>query len=108
MNVLVLGAAVSGIAAARLARSRGNHVAVYDQNARAVVGLREERFEVHSGAWSNLALRGVDLVVTSPGIPEHADAIRDTLDAGVRLVSEMEFAVRHLDVPYVVRLRAAS
>jgi UDP-N-acetylmuramoylalanine--D-glutamate ligase len=99
--VLVLGSAVSGIAAARLARRLGHDVEVYDRSARAVARLRGEGFTLHSGTWSGRALHDVDLVVTSPGIPEHADPVVGTLRAGIPLVSEMEFAARHLDAPYV-------
>jgi UDP-N-acetylmuramoylalanine--D-glutamate ligase len=101
VKVLVLGAAVSGIAAARLARRVGHDVEVYDQRARAVARLRGEGFALHSGTWSGRALHDVDLVITSPGIPEHADPITGTLRAGIPLVSEMEFAAGHLEAPYV-------
>ncbi len=101
MNLLVLGAAVSGIAAAHLARAQGHQVAVYDQSSEAVSRLRNQGFTLHSGAWSELVVRNVDLVVTSPGIPEHAAPIQAALNAETPLISEMEFAVRHLDAPYV-------
>ncbi|MDJ0960194.1 MAG: UDP-N-acetylmuramoyl-L-alanine--D-glutamate ligase [Acidimicrobiia bacterium] len=101
MNILVLGSAVSGIAAAHLARSRGHQVSVYDQSSHAVSRLRGDGFTLHSGTWSGLELRATDLVVTSPGIPEHAPPIQATIQSGIPLISEMEFAVRHLDAPYV-------
>lgn len=101
MNTLVIGAAVSGAAAARLARRLGHDVAVYDANDTAVAALRIDGFAAHSGAWSPRMLDGIDLVVTSPGVPPGAPPIADTLGSGTRLWSEMEFAARHLDAPYV-------
>ncbi|HEY5728080.1 MAG TPA: UDP-N-acetylmuramoyl-L-alanine--D-glutamate ligase, partial [Acidimicrobiia bacterium] len=55
----------------------------------------------HGGDWDRRLLDAVDLVVTSPGIPESAGPIVDTLAAGLPLVSELEFAASHLAVPYV-------
>jgi UDP-N-acetylmuramoylalanine--D-glutamate ligase len=101
VNVLVLGAAVSGRAAAALARRTGHHVAVYDAEAAAVAPLRDERYTVHSGAWDAGHLRRVDLVVTSPGIAEGAPPVADSLAAGVPLISELEFASRHLGCRYL-------
>lgn len=101
MRVLILGSAVSGRAAARLSRRLGHQVAVYDQSSRALVPLRDEGFQIHSGSWSTRLLRGVGLVVTSPGIPEHAPPIADTLEAGITLWSELEFGARNLSAPYL-------
>jgi UDP-N-acetylmuramoylalanine--D-glutamate ligase len=100
MKVLVLGAAVSGCAAARLGRSLGYGVAVYDRSQAALKELGAEQFAVHSGDWDATLLRNVALVVTSPGIPEHAPPVRDTLAAGIPLWSELEFAARQLQAPY--------
>lgn len=101
MNVLVLGAAVSGEAAARLARSLGHHVEIYDARAAALGDLRDEAFVVHSGSWTLDHLRGKDLVITSPGFPEHSGPITDTIAAGTALISELEFAARHLSCPII-------
>ena len=99
MKVLVLGAAVSGRAALDLARRLGHLTAVYDRRSEAVAALVGH--ETHSGTWHPGLLRGVELVVTSPGFPETSEPIRDTLAAGIPLLSELEFAARHLDAPYL-------
>ncbi len=102
MRTLVVGAAVSGRAAARLLRRLGREVRVYDRDPAALGELREEAFEVHNGAWARRLLRGVELVVTSPGVPEGAAPIRDALAAGIPVWSELELAASHLDgVPLV-------
>jgi len=101
MKLLVLGAAASGRAVLGLARARGHDTAVYDRDSRAVIDLSDVGHEVHSGAWNAGLLRDVDLVVTSPGFPEHSAPITDTLAAGVPLWAELEFGVRFLDAPYV-------
>lgn len=99
MNVLVLGAAVSGRAAARLAHARGNDVVIYDRSDDAVKPLRHMT-DVMAGDWKPEALRNVDLVVTSPGFPEHFGPIPDVMSAGIPLVSEMEYAVQGIEAGY--------
>jgi len=101
VNVLVLGAAVSGRAAARLARRLGHEVAVFDERSRAVADLSSEEYRVHSGTWNPGLLTDVDLVVTSPGFAEGSTPIRDVRDREITLWSELEFGCRHLDAPYV-------
>ena len=101
MRVLVLGAAVSGTAAARLARRMGDSVSIYDRSSKAVAPLRDEGFPVHAGAWSARLLEGVELVVASPGIPEGSAPIVGSLQAGVTLWSELEFGTRQLEAPYI-------
>lgn len=96
-RTLVLGAAVSGAAAARLARRMGHSVTVYDENPGSLEGLAAEGFATVSGSWDPLTLSGVELVVTSPGIPERALPIVSALEAGIPLLGEIEFAWRNLD-----------
>ena len=99
MRVLVLGAAVSGLAAARLARRLGWEVSLYDRNPDAVADI--DGVSATGGDWDRRLLDHVDRVVTSPGFPEHGDPIVDTVAAGLPLHSEMAFAAEHLAVPYL-------
>ena len=101
MNTLILGAGVSGVAAAGLAARLGHTVAAYDRSSQATIPLRELGYAVHSGAWANRLLSNVDLVVVSPGFPEHSGPVRDAFAAGIEIVSELEFGARQLTVPYV-------
>ena len=94
----MLGAAVSGRAALGLLEKEGHEVVVYDADAAALAGLSVGR-ETHGGAWDVGFLRGIDLLVASPGVPEHAPPLRDALAAGLTVWGELELAARHLDVP---------
>ncbi len=94
-RILILGAAISGRAAARLARRHGHDVTIYDRRQAAVADLTDVRSA--GGDWDPSLLAHQDLVVTSPGIPCHAAPITDTLAAGIELISEMEFGYRHLE-----------
>jgi len=101
VRTLILGAAVSGAAAARLASSLGHEVSIYDRSSTSVIPLRDKGYAVHSGAWADHLLVGIDLLVASPGFPEHADPIQNALGAGIEVISELEFGARHLTVPYL-------
>jgi UDP-N-acetylmuramoylalanine--D-glutamate ligase len=98
---LILGGAVSGRAAALLARRLGYSVMVFDRHSAAAPALRDDRLPVTTGTWTSSLLAGVDLVIASPGFGEGSDPIRDTLQAGISLWSELEFAARQLEAPVV-------
>lgn len=101
MKHLVLGAGVSGLAAARLLRRHGEEVVVFDEQAGAVAGLRDEAFEINSGVWHSRYLRDVATVVASPGFPEHSVPIVDAVAAGVEVMSELELGWRHAAAPII-------
>ncbi|MEX0757326.1 MAG: UDP-N-acetylmuramoyl-L-alanine--D-glutamate ligase [Acidimicrobiia bacterium] len=97
MRTLVLGAGVSGRAAARLAVRLGHRVLVYDRNP--VIDLAD--VAVVSGVWDPLTLQGIDLVVASPGFGDRSAPITDGLEAGVEIIGEVEFAWREIHAPTV-------
>jgi UDP-N-acetylmuramoylalanine--D-glutamate ligase len=96
MRVLVVGAAVSGRAARRLLLDENHDVLVYDLRPQAVADLTPAA----SGPWDPALLDGIDLVVVSPGVPEHAPPISAALGAGVPVWSEIELAAQRLGLPY--------
>jgi UDP-N-acetylmuramoylalanine--D-glutamate ligase len=98
MRVLLIGAAVSGRAALRLLEEDGWEVVVYDAEPAAVADLGEGR-RVHGGDWEPDLLAGIDLVVTSPGVPPHSPPLADALSTGIPIWGELELASRHVDAP---------
>jgi UDP-N-acetylmuramoylalanine--D-glutamate ligase len=97
MTILVLGAAVSGRAAAALLHGLGEKVLVYDDDPAAGPDIVAD--EVRFGGWDPSLLERVDLVVSSPGIPPWAPPLRDAIESGVPVWSEIELAARHLEAP---------
>ncbi len=91
---------MSGDAAVRLALSLGHGVRVYDLDPTRVEDHRTAGREVVSGEPEPSLFAGIDVIVTSPGIPEHSDVIQLGLASGVDLWSEIEFAARHTRAPY--------
>ncbi len=94
MTALVIGLAVSGRAAVDLLKSQGERVIGYDADPKAAAGVAAD--EVRTGPWEGSLLAGVDLVVTSPGVPESSRPLRDVLASGVTLWSELELGMRSL------------
>jgi UDP-N-acetylmuramoylalanine--D-glutamate ligase len=56
---------------------------------------------VASGPWDPVLLNGVDFVVASPGFSERSAPIVDCLEAGLAVLSEIEFASRHTATPMI-------
>jgi len=110
MRVLVAGLARTGEAVARQLRSEGHDVTVveehpggheYSSRREAVLACGAAVVESPDTAeWD--ALLGVsDLLVPSPGVPEHHHAIRSASGAGVAVRSELELAAERIDTPLV-------
>ncbi|MEK7252897.1 MAG: UDP-N-acetylmuramoyl-L-alanine--D-glutamate ligase [Actinomycetota bacterium] len=97
MTTLVIGAAISGRAATRLLRSQGEKVIVYDADPGALVGVDADL--THGGSWDPSLLDGVDLVVPSPGVPEHAPPVAAAIAAGLTVWSELELGYRNVGLP---------
>jgi UDP-N-acetylmuramoylalanine--D-glutamate ligase len=105
-TVGVLGLARSGLAAARLARSRG--AAVYASDAGDSEAARQAAEQVR-GMGGDAETGGHDLgklaacgrIVLSPGIPPTAKVLREEAIRGVPVIPEIEFAYEQLDCPVI-------
>jgi len=99
-RVLVIGLARSGTAASETLVARGAQVTAYDRDESLDVGrLRELGVEVHLGREEEQLLQGIDLVVTSPGVPAHAPLIAGAHARGIDVWSELELGARLLPNP---------
>ncbi len=96
---LIVGAGRSGIDSARLLRQLGETFVLYDGKTdldTAAVCERigcECRFllgELHDGD-----LDGIDICVTSPGVPLFSDVLKAVAGKGIPIWSEIELAYRH-------------
>ncbi|HUF95147.1 MAG TPA: UDP-N-acetylmuramoyl-L-alanine--D-glutamate ligase [Acidimicrobiia bacterium] len=98
-RILILGAGVSGLAAARLAVRSGSSVTLYDREPSA--DAYASGLSIASGPWDPVLLGGIDYVVASPGFSERSAPIVDCLEAGLAVLSEIEFASRHTATPMI-------
>jgi len=100
-NVLVVGLARSGSAAARLAARKGAHVTVTDRRgagelAGALAPLEGLGFSLALGGHDEAHFTSADLVVISPGVPFSLPPLAAAKRAGVPILGEVEFAWRLL------------
>ena len=96
-SVAVVGAGLSGKAAARLLVALGASVQLLDDRKQA---LQEAPTGVSTGHLSADALQDVDLVVLSPGVPRSRPELTEVIKAQ-RLVGEVELASWFISTPMV-------
>lgn len=92
MDVLILGAARSGIELAKLLLSKNYHVTLVDKNAEKI-NLDLENIELISEEKVDLTKK-YDLVVKSPGIP-YNNSLLLKLQEKYQVYSEIEIALRY-------------
>jgi UDP-N-acetylmuramoylalanine--D-glutamate ligase len=100
-KVLIIGAARSGIAAARFLVERGAIVALNDQKplekwSAEALALKEANVGLLPGEPPTWLLDQLDLVVVSPGVPATIIPIRYAERAGAEVIGEVELAARYL------------
>jgi UDP-N-acetylmuramoylalanine--D-glutamate ligase len=100
-KVLIIGAARSGIAAAKFLQTRGAVVALNDRKqlekwSEAALALRHLGIGLIPGEVPSWLLDQLDLVVVSPGVPSNIIPIRYAERAGAEVVGEIELAFRYL------------
>ena len=96
-TVLVIGAARSGIAAARIAKKFGAAVLLSDakQESEIKFDFRELRglgVDLRFGKQTEDLLRGVDLIIVSPAVPLRIPLLKAAAAQGIRIISEVELA----------------
>jgi UDP-N-acetylmuramoylalanine--D-glutamate ligase len=100
-KVLIIGAARSGIAAARFLVDRGAIVALNDQKpienwSAEALALKEAGVGLLPGEAPSWLLDQIELVVVSPGVPATIIPIRYAERAGAEIIGEVELAARFL------------
>ncbi|MEP6937944.1 MAG: Mur ligase family protein, partial [Chthoniobacterales bacterium] len=106
-NTAVLGAGLSGTAAALLLRSEGASVAVFDSAEEntllktTVEKLRESGVRVVCGSAAEADQSSYDLVVLSPGIDPASPLARDASSRATETIGELELGSRFCEQPIV-------
>ncbi len=102
-RAIVLGAGVSGRAAARFLLARGTRVTLQDdapaERLAADVGDLAARGAALALDGAGVEPRDFDLAVVSPGVPVGCERVSSLRAAGVEVVGEVELAFRFLDAP---------
>ncbi|MCF8387623.1 MAG: UDP-N-acetylmuramoyl-L-alanine--D-glutamate ligase, partial [Bacteroidales bacterium] len=102
--ISVLGAGESGTGAAILAKKKGWEVFVSDKGTinekyKKVLSHHDIGFE--EGDHNMDRILQAELVVKSPGIPDHVSAVQKITQAGIPVISEIEFGWRYTDAKLV-------
>jgi UDP-N-acetylmuramoylalanine--D-glutamate ligase len=104
-RVVVIGAGVAGVAAARALAHEGAAVSVTEARPRELLGdlhtLEALGVEIAAGGHERSHFDGATLVVTSPGIPPSAEVRRWARERGIPVWGELELGARLARVPYL-------
>ena len=98
-KIAVLGGGISGYGSAILARKKGFGVFLSDAGKiadRFRAKLDEWQVPYEEGGHTEERILAATEVVKSPGIPDSAPIVRKIREAGIPLISEMEFAGRYM------------
>ena len=99
-KIAVLGGGISGYGSAILAKKQGFEVFLSDRGRiadRYRRKLEEWAVPYEEGGHTEARLLDAAEVIKSPGIPETAPVVQRIREAGIPVISEMEFAGRYLD-----------
>ena len=106
-NVAVLGAGLSGAAAAALLRDEGARVTVLDSAEEQKIlhstleSLRNNGVKVICGAGADIDSATYDFAVLSPGIDPNSALARNFLSRGMEVIGELELGWRSCDLPVI-------
>jgi len=106
-KTLIIGWGKTGIASARFLAVRGAQVAVTDAKDLSLEGDvlphlgQDLRASVEWVRYDSSALSSVDMVVPSPGVPPFHPLLKEAMERGIPVVSELELASRYLQTPMI-------
>jgi len=100
-EIVIIGMARSGMAAAEFLWKRGVHVTLSDSRPAAALEseirlLNERNIQYETGGHSTELFDSAELIVVSPGVPLSIPVLRQAAQTGKTLISEIELASRYL------------
>ena len=103
-KIAILGAAESGVGAAVLALKKGYDVFVSDmgkikENYKQILQQYDVPWE--EGTHTEQLILNADEIVKSPGIPDNAPMVCKAKEAGIPIISEIEFAGRYTNAKMI-------
>lgn len=97
-NVLILGLAVSGVSTAKALDKLGSKITVTDMKSEdelkeQLAGLKDVNINYVLES-NDVDLDDIDLIVKSPGIPVDVPIVKEALEKGIEVVTDIELAYR--------------
>jgi UDP-N-acetylmuramoylalanine--D-glutamate ligase len=105
-KTVVVGLGTTGIATSLFLKSREAQVTVSDirgegELAPSIQKLSSRGIAIETGGHQRETFLGADLIVVSPGAPMENPHLKAAAEKGVEIVSEIELASRHIDIPII-------
>jgi len=96
-KILIIGAARSGLAAAKIEKKFGAEVILSDAKLESEINfdlseLRGLGVDLRFGKQTEELLRGVDKIIVSPAVPIKIPVLKSAAAQGIPIISEVEFA----------------
>ncbi len=105
-KVVVIGAGRSGIAAAKLAASKGGRILITDSSGspelkQKLALLKKHGINCETGGHSGKAFEQKDIVVISPGVNPYNPIVKKIMNNAGEVLSEVELAFRFIKSPII-------
>lgn len=103
-RLVILGGGESGVGTALLGKAKGYEVFVSDKGKikdKYKDVLLNNEIEFEDEKHTELKILNADIIMKSPGIPDKVDLIKQIRNAGIKVVSEIEFASLYTDATLV-------
>jgi UDP-N-acetylmuramoylalanine--D-glutamate ligase len=104
MNITVVGAGLSGIAAIK-ALYKKNNIFLSESKGKldkpTLRTLKQFKIKYELGGNTKKALENSELFIVSPGVPLDIPIIKEAKKKGIPVVSEIEYAFEHLKTPII-------
>lgn len=106
-NVTILGLSLSGVAAARYLSGKGANCTISEKKEASVddmqliQDLSSAGIYVETGDHKRETILNSDIIITSPGIPPHAEIIQFIKENKIRMMGEIELAYLEADKPFI-------
>ena len=106
-NVTILGLSKSGISAAEYLSGKGANCIISEkrpaslEDEEKIKELEKLDIKVETGGHKEETILNSDVVITSPGIPPHADVIKLIKVHNIEYFGEMELAYREANKPFI-------
>lgn len=105
-RILIVGMALSGVAAAKVLYAHGAHIILNDIKDQSklqdvLVQLQEIKAEYAFGVEPDGLLNSCDMIVVSPGVPLDKPFVSKAAEMGIEVIGEIELAYRLAKAPIV-------
>lgn len=103
-RIVILGAGISGVGSAILAKKQGFEVFVSDfgkitnKNKELLI---KENIDFEEGKHTTESILNANEIIKSPGIPESVDIIISAKEKNIPIISEIEFAARYTNAKMI-------